>query len=270
MKKTVLFMGILISTFLAATTYASEGVLYEGQTYVPLRGAFEELGFTVEWDQSIKHAVISDEEYKLRIIEGVPVFYIIGTGSFSSPEPLRIGDTLYIPLRAIGESIGATISWNGESKIAHIFYNGRDSYVHCKSYAGAVQQNTTAVQTATQPASTYPDTNIPEFGLATGLGTRGDVYHQGNSHAYTYTFRNTYNEMANAIETIYMEALKKAGYYQDGAESLARTEQLITQMPLRFNTRFIGAAYVYKNNSGAEVMVILSDTGSLMIMYNTN
>lgn len=36
---------------------------------------------------------------------------------------------MYLPLRAIADSIGANTSWNAANKIAHISYNGKDSYV---------------------------------------------------------------------------------------------------------------------------------------------
>lgn len=49
--------------------------------------------------------------------------------------------SLLLPLRAIGDSIGAATSWNTDTKIAHISYNGKDSYVSVKSSQTSTNKN---------------------------------------------------------------------------------------------------------------------------------
>ena len=89
-------------------------VIVQERTYVPLRGVFENLGYTVSWDDSIKTATltmgnieISANTSDLRITKdgytraiGGAVFPIIKDGR------------MLLPVRALSEASGCTVTWD--------------------------------------------------------------------------------------------------------------------------------------------------------------
>ncbi len=132
MKKIVsLFMGALIAVSTSISTFGAVGTIYNGKTMVPVRGVFEELGFTVTWDSASATAVISDSNYTIQVPKGKTYFMVNGQSIKPDVPQQVINGSLYLPLRAIGDSVGAATSWDSTNKMAHISYNSRDSYVSC-------------------------------------------------------------------------------------------------------------------------------------------
>lgn len=137
MKKIVyVFMSTIFVLTLSVSTFGAEGKIVNGKTMVPVRGVFEELGFTVQWDNTTATATISDGIYEVKVPKGKTYFSVNGQSIKPDVPQQVINGGLYLPLKAIADSVGAITSWNGENKMAHISYNGKDSYVMCgKSYA---------------------------------------------------------------------------------------------------------------------------------------
>ncbi len=93
------------------------------RTYVPLRGVFETLGYTVSWDESIKTATltagnieISANTSDLRITKdgysraiGGAVFPIIQDGR------------MLLPVRALSEASGCTVTWDANTRNVAIY-----------------------------------------------------------------------------------------------------------------------------------------------------
>lgn len=89
---------------------------YSGRVLVPLRDIFEALGAKIEWDESTKTVTAKKG--------GVLITYSVGslTGNRNNeiiniPVPGRLVEgTTMIPLRFVGEALGAAISWDEHSK----------------------------------------------------------------------------------------------------------------------------------------------------------
>ncbi len=134
MKK---FSALLLSMIIAAGTcfsvFGAEGKIVNGKTMVPVRGVFEELGFTVQWDNATATATISDGTYTVEVPKG-KTYFTVNNQSIKPDVPQQvINGSLYLPLRAIGDAVGAATSWNDANKMAHISYNGKDVYVKCSA-----------------------------------------------------------------------------------------------------------------------------------------
>ncbi len=273
MKKIAVLIGLFLGLAFTSAVYASEGVLYNGCTYVPIRGTYEELGFNVEWQPKKRDVILTDDEYKIKIMEGINGFYIEKDNmvtSTTTPVPLRIGDRLFIPLRGIGEAIHADISWDAENKVAHISYKGKDSYIHCTKYGEekSVKAPKSDMPTSDSGIKCYPNTDIPEFISATGYCIAGSTHHQGNRHAYTYSFGYTaYDTIVKAVEGPYKTALENAGYMQDGEDSLNRTQLLTQEMMFKYGKREMYAVYVYRKQNGKGVDVVMAPSAGLTIYY---
>ena len=103
-----------------------EAVIVDDITLVPVRGVFESMGADVRWNEDErKVTVVSDNgvDRAVLIIDD----YIMNTFHFTSlftpnkkeveleVPPQIMNDRTMVPLRAISETIGADVEWDGEN-----------------------------------------------------------------------------------------------------------------------------------------------------------
>ena len=93
----------------------AQGVIVDSRTLVPVRGVFEELGYTVDWDAETKTATLSGEKTVV-IQSGSEVFTVDGEEVVPEVPQQIIEDRFMLPLRAIGEAVGAEVDWDAETK----------------------------------------------------------------------------------------------------------------------------------------------------------
>src|SRR5665647_2186531 len=89
---------------------------YSGRVLVPLRDIFEALGAKIEWEDSTKTVTAKKNDliitYKVESLMGNRNNEII-----QIPVPGRLVEgTTMIPLRFVGEALGAAVSWDEHSK----------------------------------------------------------------------------------------------------------------------------------------------------------
>lgn len=101
-------------------TVDDKGVIVDGRTLVPVRGVFEKFGFEVKYDANTKTATLTDEAATIIMTNGKENFEI--NGEVITPDvPQQIIDGRFmLPLRAVGEAIGAEISWDSDTKTASL------------------------------------------------------------------------------------------------------------------------------------------------------
>ncbi len=101
----------------------AQAVIVEGRTLVPVRGVFEEIGYTVEYDAVTKTATLTRGNSVVSMTMGNT--YFTANGQTVTPEvPQQIIDSRFmLPLRAVSEAIGAEVSWDAETKTAIIKFN---------------------------------------------------------------------------------------------------------------------------------------------------
>lgn len=107
-------------------SYGQEAEIVEGRTLVPLHAIFEALGATVEWNQSEKKVVSRLDATIIDLTAGEKELhkytldsegYIIDGQTIILDVPAQImnGRTM-VPVRAISESFGVNVEWDGESR----------------------------------------------------------------------------------------------------------------------------------------------------------
>jgi len=103
-----------------------EPLNFEGATMVPLRGIIELLGGSVDYNTETNTA---------RVIHGENVtdFILGSTAAFINGDPVKLGaapailnGSLYVPVRALADMIGAELAWNGETREATLTYEGEE------------------------------------------------------------------------------------------------------------------------------------------------
>lgn len=135
-------MTILIDgtqrTFYAANGQQVHPILCGGTTYLPVRAIGELMGKLVDWNQTTKtvtlsgtrtgaptggtpdkDAAVKDVSVELRqdfavVVDGVKRSFTDAGGN--AVYPLLSGGTTYLPVRAIGELMGASVDWDGKTK----------------------------------------------------------------------------------------------------------------------------------------------------------
>jgi len=94
--------------------------IINGRTMVPLRAIFNALGATVTYDSATKTVSSQKGDTKVQLTIDDPVMYVNGTAkTLDTPGTIVDGRTL-VPLRAVGEAYGATVSWDAATRIATI------------------------------------------------------------------------------------------------------------------------------------------------------
>ena len=145
-------MFILLSMFTTAfsmesndiTIYINESVLScdtapyieNGFTMVPMRKIFEALGADVSWDGLARTITATKEATVITLEIDNPVIYINNAAEELAAAPVIKNGSTYVPLRAVSQSLGASVEWLGYKKSVYIdspkVYNADyQSYVDC-------------------------------------------------------------------------------------------------------------------------------------------
>lgn len=104
----------------AVTFTGQQPVIVENRTLIPLRGVFEKMGYSVEWEANTKTALLTSGDTSVSVSANSSQFIVNGqVKSLDVPAQILNG-SMMLPLRAIGESAGANVTWNGATKTVEI------------------------------------------------------------------------------------------------------------------------------------------------------
>lgn len=86
-------------------------IINHGRVLVPLRGVFQQLGATVNYDPVTHNinAIRSGADITLGL--GSRIAAVNGTAETLDTAPLNMNGAVYVPLRFVSESLGALVSW---------------------------------------------------------------------------------------------------------------------------------------------------------------
>ena len=123
-----LFFALILAFALPLAVYASDEIrvtidgtqviftdqtpiIVENRTLVPVRGVFEQLGFTATWNDAARTATLTRSDYTIVITIDSDVFTTNGTRHTLDVPAQIINDSTMLPLRAVLESIGYRLDW---------------------------------------------------------------------------------------------------------------------------------------------------------------
>lgn len=86
--------------------------IIEGRTLVPLRGIFEQLGATAQWDQSTLTATMTRGDSIVKVTIGSQTAWVNGEKKTLDVPAQLISSRTLVPVRFIAEALGAQVGWN--------------------------------------------------------------------------------------------------------------------------------------------------------------
>lgn len=98
-----------------------EGKLENGRVLIPLRLVSEQLGANVDWNQQDKVVTITKENTTVQLTLNSPNMTVNQTQvTLDVPAKLYNGSRTYVPLRFVGQALGAEIGWDSQAKQATV------------------------------------------------------------------------------------------------------------------------------------------------------
>ncbi|MGV2886232.1 stalk domain-containing protein [Paenibacillus taichungensis] len=94
--------------------------LRNGNTMVPMRVIFENLGATLEWDNETRSITAKKGSSTINLAIGDQTAVKDGQSMKLNEAPVIIGNTTYVPLRFVSESLGTDVGWIKDSSTVTI------------------------------------------------------------------------------------------------------------------------------------------------------
>lgn len=101
--------------------YKQPPVNSKGNVLVPLRGIFESLGATVEWDSATQTVTATRGGRTVVLTIGSTTAYVNGVPVTLSVKPQLINGSTMVPVRFVSEAFGGEVEWNGETGSVIVF-----------------------------------------------------------------------------------------------------------------------------------------------------
>lgn len=102
---------------------SQQPAVVERRTLIPLRGIFEKMGYGVSWDAKTKSCVISNDMQTITMRSGHKGMQVDDRAYMLDVPAQIINNSLMIPLRAVAECTGATVTWDAPTKAVYINSN---------------------------------------------------------------------------------------------------------------------------------------------------
>ena len=141
-------------------------VIVDGRVLVPVRGVFEELGFTVSWNRDTRQAILERADYTIVLTIGSEAFTTNNTIAYLDVPAQIIGGSTMLPIRAVLESVGYQISWDNSARTAVIVTTAPSTTQNAGNWE---QPPRMVVRDATSPEEEVEDFLAFVYELAAGL-----------------------------------------------------------------------------------------------------
>ncbi|QMV44655.1 stalk domain-containing protein [Cohnella cholangitidis] len=97
------------------TETASPPLIVKQTTYVPLRGILEKLGVTVKWDVPSRSVIATKGDTTIVLNSATGQTSVNGKMIPADQKPILLRGSTMVPLRLIGETMGAEVKWDSEA-----------------------------------------------------------------------------------------------------------------------------------------------------------
>lgn len=118
------------------------GEIIKGRFLVPMRGIFESLGASVQYNSSNKLIEASNGIKTIKLTVGGKNAIVDGKIIELEVPVTLIGGSAFVPLRFISESLGATVNWDKDNRVATVMQNSKKLKVYADGYLVPKPQET--------------------------------------------------------------------------------------------------------------------------------
>ena len=105
-------------------SFDQPALLEKATTMVPMRGIFEKLGASVNWDESSRTITATKAQTIISLTLNQKTAYVDGKEIELQVAPFSVSGRTLVPLRFISEALGANVSWEGSNWSAYITTGG--------------------------------------------------------------------------------------------------------------------------------------------------
>ncbi len=109
-----------------------------GRTLVPLRATMESFGAEVSWDSTTSTAFVKKDSTTVRCKIDENCIYRNNVRIENDAKAVIVASRTYLPIRAVLESFGATVTWDGAVRVTSM---GSESLVYAIETSPAVTKN---------------------------------------------------------------------------------------------------------------------------------
>lgn len=243
----------------------------DGRVLVPMRGIFETLGATVDWNQADYSVTASSDAKAVRLKIGsdtmdAGIINSDGAAVFSSKRTLDaparlVGDRTFVPIRAVSEALGCAVSWDGETETVTITPDDKSDDEYKFFYASADDYGKIySVNADGTNRKRLTDTSASELYRADGR-----LYYIGcDGRFYACADDGSGETRLTDFETRFV------GFYGDKAYCMRKSDNMLfeigseTRSICETKNAVINGGYVYFNRSGDNAMIVMSlDDGTV-------
>lgn len=138
MRKSILFMVLILLICFSAVVYANEGdikiflnsnelkvsvnpVIVNGTTLVPMRNVFETLGLIIEWNDETQTVTGISDQTTIKLTVGNKTAYVNGVERELLVAPRIINGSVMVPIRFVSETTGCEVNWDSKTKTIEIY-----------------------------------------------------------------------------------------------------------------------------------------------------
>ncbi len=104
-------------------------VIKDSRTLIPLRGLFENMGYTIDWEPNLKAAILSKSGNTISIRSNKKYITVNNIQTKIDVPAQIINGSMMIPLRAVADATGSQVNWDSATKTAEIITSDRISYI---------------------------------------------------------------------------------------------------------------------------------------------
>jgi len=97
-------------------------VIIDGRTLVPVTDVFRALGFESSWDGETRQTTLTTDDHRIVITIDSDTFFVGGAPQTLDVPAQIINGRNMLPIRAVLESVGKEIDWDGASQVVLITY----------------------------------------------------------------------------------------------------------------------------------------------------
>lgn len=90
-------------------------------TLIPLRAVMENLGCKVEWVEKTQSILITSAGKNITLVIDSDEMTVNGVKKKIPAKAILVGEVTYVPLRAVSESLDATVGWDEKTQTAGIY-----------------------------------------------------------------------------------------------------------------------------------------------------